>query len=83
MFAYYPKMLKKYISRQHKVLNKIFEIKGIDVNEAIAIERDGKDYKFVKKDSLNKQYLEPSQIDKLIKAGNVKKEIFNLFNTKT
>lgn len=34
--------------------SKIFEIKGIDINTAVVIETDGKYYKYVKKDSLNK-----------------------------
>jgi hypothetical protein len=41
-------------SNNMPVGSKIFEIKGIDINEAIVIEKDGKDYKFIKKDSLNK-----------------------------
>ena len=34
--------------------SKIFEIKGIDINTAVVIETDGKYYKYVKEDSLNK-----------------------------
>lgn len=36
--------------------SKIFEIKGVDVNNSVVIETDGKYYKFVKKDSLNKEH---------------------------
>lgn len=41
-------------SNRIPVGSKIFEIKGIDTNDAIAIERDGKTYKFEKKGFLNK-----------------------------